>query len=83
MHEIHIGTVHVWYPYEKWFCKKNEKILGSILDKKRIESKCQVPIEELDEISAVLQHSPQKSPGHLLRKTVMSGLKFTPKKFNT
>jgi hypothetical protein len=85
MHEIHIGTVtHVWYPCGKWFCKKNkEKILGSLpKKKKRIESKCQVPIEKkLDEFSALLQHSHQKSLGHLVQKTV-SGLKFTPRKFN-
>jgi hypothetical protein len=64
MNEIHVGIVHIWYPCEKWFCKKNEeKILGSVLDKNRIESKCQVAIDEkLDEINAVLQHSPQKSP---------------------
>jgi hypothetical protein len=85
MHEIHIGTViHVWYPCEKYFCKRGENcrvITGQ--KKKRIESKCQVPIEEkLDEISAVLQRSPQKSLGHLVQKTVVSGLKFTPKKFN-
>jgi hypothetical protein len=85
LHEIRIGTViHVWYPYEKWFSKKNnEKILGSLLDGNRIEPMFQVPVEgKLDEISALLQHSPLISLRHLAEGTVMPYLKFTSEKFN-